>query len=119
MGRNSEIQETLQLVDGKLVPFREICLVHAEETFKARVNLGDTDPMIVQMIHLGELIPHWYYRSVQWIDQPYFFPFSFLQPYVGPTNLAISSLYGPDTYIISHEDTIRARRLYCQTDKVE
>lgn len=68
-------------------------------------NALDTHPVIVQMRHLGRLIDHWYYRSDQWVDQPYFKPSEFLQPYVGPVELANPGLYGKGTYIVDKELT--------------
>ena len=100
---------TMQLVDGKFVPAQEICLAHAKKTFAERLN-GDTNPQIVQMKLRGQPIPHWYYRSDQWVDQPYFKPSEFLQPFVGPTEQANPGLFGDDTYEIDHEMTDVFRR---------
>lgn len=101
---------TLQLIDGEFVPAQEICLVHAEVTFKERQKNGDTNPLIVQMIHLGQLIDHWYYRSDQWVDQPYFKPSEFLQPFVGPADQANPGQYGDGSFEVDDEMTEIFRR---------
>jgi hypothetical protein len=90
--------------DGKLGPITDICEVAAENYMRERWGM-DTHPCIVQMRLRGELVPHWYYRSDQWVAQPYFLPQHFLQPYVGPSEGALPSLYGRGTYIIDSEAT--------------
>ncbi len=65
----------------------------------------DTNPCIVQMILYRELVPHWYYRSDQWVAQPYFIPQYFLQPYVGPSENAPANMYGKGTYVIDKDAT--------------
>lgn len=87
---------------GSLGPIRDICVVAAQRTYLKRKNT-DKVPEIVQMILRGELIPHWYYRSGEWIDQPYFFPLAFITPYRGPIESAIPLLYGIGTYIVDSE----------------
>ena len=96
--------------DGKLGPIRDICVIAAQRTFIKRQKV-DTNPTIVQMIHQHRLVPHWYYRSEQFIDQPYFIPGQFLQPYRGPAFLANPGLYGPGTYIIDKELTKLTKRV--------
>ena len=96
--------DTLQLVGGRFVQCIDICVQHAKKTYLQRRG-KDTHPMIVQMIHLGKPIPHWYYRSDQWIDQPYYKPSEFLQPYVGPIEFANPGSYGKGTYVPDKEIT--------------
>jgi len=62
--------EGSQLIDGKFQPVRDVCTKHAEDVFNSRRGI-DTNPMIVQMIHHDKPVNHHYYRSDQWIDQPY------------------------------------------------
>lgn len=89
---------------GKLGPMMDICEVAAQNTMKERWG-KDTDPSIVQMILRKQLVPHWYYRSNEWIAQPYYLPKYFLQPYVGPSKDAPPHLYGEGTYILDKEAT--------------
>ncbi len=90
--------------DGSLGPMREACILRAERTFKLRWKT-DTNPVIAQMILRGEQIPHWYYRSDQWIDQPYFAISNGMQPYVGPADKAPKFMYGAGTFVIDEEST--------------
>jgi len=97
---------TEQLVNGELIsPPQEICLVCAERVFKERRENGDTNPQIVQMVSGGVPIPHWYYRSDQWIEQPYFKPSEFIQPHVGPADQAMPFRYGEEDFIVDEEMT--------------
>lgn len=96
--------DTLQLINGELGPVKEICLDHAEKTYNKRKKI-DTNPVIVQMIYCGKLIDHWYYRSDQWIDQPYFKESIFLQPYVGPVSETNQGIYKNGKYFIDKELT--------------
>ena len=91
-----------QKEDGTLGPLEEACIFRAEKTFKLR-SKQDTNPAIVKMVLLGELINHWYYRSDHWIDQPYFAVNLGLEPYVGPTNKAPKFFYGEGKFIIDQE----------------
>jgi len=88
---------TFKLIEGKLQPSIDICVTHAKNVYRQRKDI-DTNPMIVQMINMDRPIPHWYYRSDQWIDQPYYQPSTYLQPYVGPTDQAEPYLFGEGTY---------------------
>ena len=63
------------------------------------------------MILHGKLVPHWYYRSNEWIDQPYFNPSVFLQPYIGPPEKALSILYGRNTFRVDEEATYLALQI--------
>ena len=95
-----------QIVDGELVsPPTEASLVAAGRVFQERQKKGDTNPQIVQMKLRGKLIDLWYYRSDQWIEQPYFGKDIFLQPYIGPAEEAMSFLYGDGTYVVDKEMT--------------
>jgi hypothetical protein len=86
--------------NNRLGPIRDICVVAAQRAYLERKE-ADTNPQIVQMVLRGKvLINHWYYRSDQWVEQPYFIPFFVLQPYRGPANYASPILYGQDTYIV-------------------
>jgi hypothetical protein len=86
------------LIDGKMGPVKEPCTTHAMNAFKSRSGT-DTNPKIVQMVLYGQPVPHYYYRSDEFIDQPFFHETQFLEPYVGPTNEANPILYGDGTYI--------------------
>ena len=98
---------TQQLVNGELIePPPEGCIACAERVFKQRQKDGDTNPQIVQMKSGGYSISHWYYRSDQWIEQPYLKISAFIQPYVGPSNQAQKSLYGEGSFVIDKEMTI-------------
>ena len=96
--------EVQQLLEDKyeLGPIRDICVVAAQRTYLRRKDT-DTNPLIVQMKVHGALISHWYYRSNEWVDQPYFMPRDFVQPYRGPANSAYPWLYGNDTYEIDEQ----------------
>ncbi len=83
--------------EGNLGRAKDICVVAAERTFKERWG-KDTNPMIVQMIIFGALQDHWYYRSDQWVDQPYSLPAMFTQPYRGDPQFAYPWLYGEGTF---------------------
>ena len=97
---------TQQIVNGELVcPPSEICLTAAGRVFRERQIEDDTNPKIVQMILNGKLIEHWYYRSDQWIEQPYLKMSEFLQPYIGPVDGAMPFLYGNGTYVIDEDAT--------------
>src|ERR1035437_9921666 len=78
--------------NGTLGPIEESCISRAERTFRLR-SKTDTNPVIVQMTRGGNPIDHWYYRSDEWIDQP-FFALGKFQPYVGPANRAQRFMYG-------------------------
>jgi len=97
-------ERVLQLdPEGNLGPLHDICVVIAQRNYLARKTI-DTNPVLVQMILRGEeLIDHWYYRSEEYIDQPFYHPSLFLQPYRGPAYLAIPILYGPGTYLVDQE----------------
>ena len=71
-----------QFVDGKLCEITESCVKHAVQTFNARRS-QDTDQMIVQMIVRGNKVPHWYYRSNEWVEQPYALREQFVDPFIG------------------------------------
>jgi hypothetical protein len=90
--------------DGSLGPIEEACILRAEKTFKIRSKI-DTNPVIVQMVLRGKPIDHWYYRSDQWIDQPYFALGNGLQPYIGPANRAQRFMYGEGKFIVDKEAT--------------
>ena len=72
-----------QMIDGKLCEITESCAKHAALTFDARRS-QDTNQMIVQMIVRGNKIPHWYYRSNEWVEQPYSLKEEFVDSFVGP-----------------------------------
>jgi len=94
MGDNIE-----QVVDGILVcPPQEICLVHALKTFAAR-NRIDTQAQIVQMIVRNIARTHWYYKSAEWIEQPYLIKDLLVAPFTGPVQEChLYMLYGQGTY---------------------
>ena len=98
-------------LQGRMGPILEACILRAERTFLNRAP-ADTNPAIVRMVLRGVLIDHWYYRSCEWIEQPYFAAGILLQPYVGSAKLARpKSLYGAGTYITDIEATEDARFL--------
>ena len=72
-----------QIVDSKLCEITESCIKHAVLTFDARRS-HDTNQMIVQMIVRGNKIQHWYYRSNEWVEQPYALREQFVDPFIGP-----------------------------------
>ena len=97
-----------QREDGTLGPLEEPCIFRAEKTFKSR-SKQDTNPAIVQMVLLGELISHWYYRSDQWIDQPYFSINLGMEPYIGPVDQAPKIFYDKDKFIVNEAATERCK----------
>ena len=107
------MDNALQVVNGRLSEIENLCLTHAIRTFKERRE-ADTNPQIVQMVHDGDVLGHWYYRSDEWIDQPYFIKSRLIQLYTGPAELAMPLLYGEGTYVpdeglmkfISREDVL-------------
>jgi len=93
-----------QFVNGKLQGVIENCVTHACNTYKERKD-KDTNPMVVEMVLQGKPIDHFYYRSDQWVDQPYYNPSGLMQPYVGPADQAPPLLYGKGTYLIDEATT--------------
>lgn len=77
---------------GQMGPLTEVCINRAHKTYLARAS-EDTNPQIVKMVLRGKPVDHWYYRSDEWIDQPYFALPILLQAYVGPANRAMRALY--------------------------
>ena len=101
--------------ENKLEPweFRFSCITKAQDTFRQRWKT-DTNPQIVQMIHLGKPIDHYYYRSNEWIDQPFADPRKFLQPYRGPAEYANPGLYGEGKFIEDREYTATFVELFLE-----
>jgi hypothetical protein len=97
--------KVFQYIDGKRKLPEELCLTHAARVFRERRN-ADTGPKIVQMVLRNMIQDHWYYRSNEWVDQPYFSLDIGLQPYVGPANLAPPHIYGKGTFNIDEELTM-------------
>jgi len=89
--------------EGTLFPFKDSCIKVATETFLARST--DQNRRIVQMILYGNLIPHWYYRSDQWIYQPFLNISKGIIHYVGDPKNADSNLYGEGTYQLDEYNT--------------
>jgi len=87
-----------QVQNGELGKVVELCLPHAMKTFEERKS-RDTNPRIVQMKAQGEPITPWYYRSDQWIDQPFMLFPLFIKPYIGKTLQAPPNLYGEGNYL--------------------
>ncbi len=56
------------------------------------------------MLNQGLPIDHWYYRSDDWIDQPYQHP-GRLFAFVGPTSGDVPTQLGPETFRIDREST--------------
>lgn len=101
-----------QMQENKSIgPIIEACVERAERTFLSRGG-QDTNPTIVQMILRGKNpIDHWYYRSNEWVDQPYLAMGIALQPYVGPSDKAPRILYGEGTFMKDDEMTEWAKLL--------
>jgi hypothetical protein len=99
------IEIPMQLNDqGNLEPLTESCITHANRIYKERYK-KDTDPVIAQMILYGELVPHWYYRSMEWIDQPLYDLSKLLAPYRGPAQDVNPGQYGEGTYKVDEIST--------------
>lgn len=99
-----------QLTGGRIDPgFRESCIEVAEGVFAKRAG-KDSNPMIARVVRGGERIGHWYYRSDEWIYQP-FFAMSLVMPYEGPARLAKIAQYGEGRYERDEEATEYAMRL--------
>lgn len=94
-----------RVVDGHLQEIMGTCIDEAVKTFKERWG-RDTNPRIVQMIHQGQRIDHWYYRSNEWISQPYAWPKIFMQPYVGSANELGAVRYGEKSYFYGEDEEI-------------
>lgn len=90
--------------NGKLGPIKDICETAAQRTMKDRWG-KDTHPSIVQMVIDNKRIPHWYYRSDQWISQPYDISSYHLLPYIGSVEKAPAEMYGVGTYAIDDRAT--------------
>jgi len=92
------MQEVLQLIDGRLQPIEKLCFMHGVKTGNSRKE--DTNRQIVEMLVNGRFFGHYYYRSDQWIDQPYRIRFGILsiEPYVGPPENAPAESFGNGTY---------------------
>jgi hypothetical protein len=85
--------ESKQLIDGKLVDAENNCLYVALQTYKQRCKI-DKNPLIVQMIIDDfKIVPHWYYRSDNWIEQHFLIPGDNIKPYIGPVKSAEARLY--------------------------
>lgn len=97
------MERVKQLIDGKLVNYQVACITQAFRTFAERAGT-DQNPNIVQMLALGIPIEHWYYRSEDWIDQPYHHP-ERLFAYVGSTSGNFPPQLGPGTFKIDTEST--------------
>lgn len=93
----SEFGSSQMDAEGQMGQVQDVCIAAAEKTFRERWG-KDTHPQIVQMIVFGEPIAHWYYRSDEWIDQPYAILSMFVQPYRGEPLHAYPWLYGEGTY---------------------
>ena len=88
--------------DGTIGPLEEACITRAHKTFRTRCKI-DTNPTIVRMLHNGKPIDHWYYRSDQWIDQPFHFPQLGMFAYVGAPTSATKVIYSKENYIVDQE----------------
>ena len=101
-----------QIVNGKLCEIVESCAKHAVQTFNARRDL-DTNQMIVQMVVRGNKIPHWYYRSNEWVEQPYSLREQFVDPFIGPVpakeNQLAEIMYSIQEYEIAKDITDLAK----------
>jgi len=95
-----------QLVGDELVDFIESCINHAYRTYAKRAD-QDTNPVIARMLVDGKPVDHWYYRSDEWIDQPYDLTMVFGFPaYVGPAdNRQIQYIYNKRTFVVETEHT--------------
>lgn len=86
------------------------CVDRAIEAYSERIEI-DTNQAIVQMIDpfSDELIDHWYYRSDQFIFQPYNLPFLNINSYIGSPNKAPLETYGNGTFMLDLEITNEAK----------
>lgn len=98
------------LVDGDLRELLGGCVSEAQKTFRERWGT-DTNPRIVQMVLQGKPIDHWYYRSDQWISQPFVAPDIFMQSYVGPTDTLEAIKYGERSYLYGDEEKLLTEML--------
>ncbi len=92
-----------QLIDGELRDIKTSCISQAYRTFAER-SATDANPRIVQMQINGALVDHWYYRSDNWIDQP-FSHSSGLVAYVGEAEGDVPEELGEGTYLVDKEST--------------
>jgi hypothetical protein len=84
--------------EGHLEPWKgEACITTAMRIYSKRKDI-DTNSRIVRMVIDGKLVDHWYFRSDQWIEQPFYSPKKCLLPYRGAAADADPSLYGEGTY---------------------
>ncbi|PIN79524.1 hypothetical protein COV16_03755 [Candidatus Woesearchaeota archaeon CG10_big_fil_rev_8_21_14_0_10_34_8] len=94
-----------QLVGDELVDFIESCINHAYRTYAKRAD-QDTNPVIARMLVDGKPVDHWYYRSDEWIDQPYELSMIGFPAYVGPAdNRKIKFIYGEGNFIVETKYT--------------
>lgn len=75
------------------------CVYVAKQAYFRRARL-DTSAQIVEVLSSGHPQNHWYYRSDQWIEQPFLLLSIFMQPYVGRFEdcLFLSTIYSSDRY---------------------
>lgn len=98
--------------EGHLGPIVDGCIVAAERTFFRRKG-QDTNPQIVQMILRGIPVDHFYYRSEELIDQPYYLPSEFVPPYRGPAEDADPFMYGEGTYtVVTDVQYLNGKRVF-------
>ncbi|MGV8162723.1 MAG: hypothetical protein ACP5N2_05335 [Candidatus Nanoarchaeia archaeon] len=84
-----------QIINGTLVFPQNNCLYVALQAYKSR-HLKDTNPLIVKMILTTDIfkeIDHWYYRSDQWIEQPFLIPKDNIPYHIGPIDSADKRCY--------------------------
>ncbi len=100
-----------QLTSEGLMGIKELCIHHALLTYRKRKDT-DTEPHIVNMTINGQPIDHWYYRSRQWIDQPYLLGPLGVEPYVGQVDQAPLSYreqnYETERLFDIHDETLLA-----------
>lgn len=88
-----------QMVEGKFEEIEESCVKHAYITFQRRTQ--DKNRKIVQMVSRGTAMSHYYFRSDQWIEQPYAFPDQHIDAYCGPPigDIRADALYSIEDYL--------------------
>ena len=104
------------LVDGHLEEIMGTCIDQAEKTFKERWGI-DTNPRIVQMVHQGEPIEHYFYVSDDYISQPYLWPELFIQPFVGKTDEIEANRYNEKRYLYGEEEQLITQQLIEELSK--
>ncbi len=70
-----------------------------------------TDPSIAEITIPGKPTPLYYYRSNEWISQPFDIPSLGITSYSGPIDSAPPEMYGPGTFTINYSITQFHRKM--------